>query len=61
MIEVFIVKAYWIYEEDPVIVGVCDKEHIHQIKADYIAKYNPIKDSIRSFEVEEYDLNIAQG
>lgn len=59
--EVFIVKAYWRYEEDPVIVGVCDKEHIHQIKADYIAKFYNIKDSIRSFEVDEFTLNIAEG
>ena len=61
MMEVFVVKAYWRYEEDPAIVGVCDKEHIYQIKADYIAKYDSVKDSIRSFEVDKYDLNIAQG
>lgn len=59
--EVYIVKAYWRYMEDPVIIGVCDKEHIHQIKDDYIEKHYCVKDSIRSFEVDEYDLNIAQG
>lgn len=59
--EVYVVTAYWAYEEDPVIVGVCDKDHIHQMKADYIARYYDIKDSIRSFEVDEYDLNIVQG
>lgn len=59
--EVFIVKAYWRYEAHPVIVGVCDKEHIDQIKADYMAKYDVIKDSFRSFEVEEFTLNVAEG
>lgn len=58
--EVYVVKAYWRYEEGPIIVGVCDKEHIDQIKADYVAKYDDyIKDSIRSFEIEEYTLNEA--
>lgn len=61
MMEVFVVKAYWRYEEDPVIVGVCDKEHIDQIKADYIAKYDTVKDSVKSFEVDEFTLNIAEG
>ena len=59
--EVYIVKAYWRYEEDPVIVGVCDREHFDQIRADYIAKYDAVKDSIRLIEGDKFTLNVAEG
>ena len=55
--KIYLIRAEWIYEEDLVIVGIADAEHIEAVKEAYIKRYAPVAHSIRRFEIEEYRLN----
>ena len=58
--ELYLIKAEWRYEEDPVIVGIADADHIEAVKEAYINRYpSSVVESIRRFEIEEYILNEA--
>ena len=55
--ELYLITAEWRYDECNAIVGICDVEHIEVLKENYLQRYEPVKDSIRRFEVEKYILN----
>ena len=55
--ELYLIKAYWKYDDMESIVGICDAEHIEALKNDYCARYDLVKDCIRYFEVDKYTLN----
>ena len=56
--KLYIVKVEWIYEEGECIVGVCDREHIEEMKEAYKRGYSDeVASCIRCFSVEEYELN----
>ena len=55
--ELYLIKAYWKYEDSESIVGISDAEHIEALKENYLQRYEPVKDCIRRFEVEKYILN----
>lgn len=55
--ELYLIKAYWRYDDSESIVGICDAEHIEILKTNYCAQYDLVKDCIRCFEVEKYILN----
>ena len=59
--KLYLIRAEWIYEEDLVVVGIADAEHIEAVKEAYINRYAPVSDSIRRFEVEEYTMNEVEG
>ena len=54
----YIITVEWIYEEGESIVGVCDKEHIDSMIAEYKSRYDDaVVSSIRRFSIDEYILN----
>lgn len=55
--KLYLIKAEWRYEEDLSIVGISDAEHIEAVKEAYIKRHEPVADSIRGFDIEEYILN----
>ena len=56
--KLYIIKAEWRYEEGECIVGVCDAEHIEEMKEAYKRRYlDEVASSIRCFSVDEYVLN----
>lgn len=55
--KIYIIKAYWRYEDEPSVVGVADAEHIEDLKNIFIGRHLPVRDSILRFEVDEYELN----
>ena len=55
----YIIKAFWRYDDAEHIVGITDFDHIEQIKEEYKNIYKPVCDCIRCFEVEEFELNKA--
>ena len=55
----YIIKVEWIYEEGDSIVGICDKEHIDSMIAEYKSRYDAVVSSIRRFSIDEYELNKA--
>lgn len=55
--KLYLIRAEWRYEEDLLIVGIADAEHVEAVKEAYIKRYGPVADSIRGFDVEEYILN----
>ena len=57
--KLYLIRAEWIYEEDLVVVGIADSEHVEAVKEAYIKRYAPVADSIRRFDIEEYILNEA--
>lgn len=57
--KLYLIRAEWRYDEDLVIVGIADAEHIEAVKEAYVKRYALIADSIRAFDVEEYTLNEA--
>ena len=57
--ELYLIRAEWIYDEDLVVVGIADADHIQAVKEAYLKRYAPVADSIRGFDVEEYTLNEA--
>ena len=57
--KLYLIRAEWRYEEDLVIVGIADAEHIEVVKEAYLKRYAPVADSIRGFNIEEYVLNEA--
>lgn len=57
--KLYLIRAEWRYEEDLIVVGIADAEHIEAVKEAYLKRYAPVADSIRAFDVEEYILNEA--
>ena len=55
----YIIKAFWRYDDCEHIVGIADFEHIEELKEEYKKIYYQVADNIRYFEVEEFDLNKA--
>ena len=55
--KLYLIRADWRYEEDLVIVGIADREHITALEEAYIKRYAPVADSIRAFDIQEYILN----
>ena len=55
--KLYLIRAEWRYEEDLVIVGIADREHIAALEEAYIKRYAPVADSIRAFDIQEYILN----
>lgn len=55
--KLYLIRAEWRYEEDLVIVGIADREHIVALEEAYIKRYAPVADSIRAFDIQEYILN----
>lgn len=57
--KLYLIRVEWRYDENLIIVGIADAEHIEAVKEAYIKRYEPIADSIRGFDIEEYILNEA--
>lgn len=55
--KLYVIKVKWRYEDEPVTIGVCDAEHIEELKNIYMGKYFPVKDSIVGFDIDDYELN----
>ncbi|MBO5711225.1 MAG: hypothetical protein J6R47_00160 [Acholeplasmatales bacterium] len=57
--KLYLIRVEWRYEEDLNIVGIADAEHIEALKEAYLQRYEPVKDCIRRFDIEEFILNEA--
>ena len=55
--KLYVIRAEWRYEDDLVIVGIADVDHIEAVKEAYLKRYAPVSDSIRRFDIEECILN----
>jgi hypothetical protein len=56
--QIILLKAHWRYEDEPTIVGMFTPDKIEEAKNTYKFKFDEcIRDSIKSFETETYNLN----